>query len=234
MGSSPITPIRIPRGVRTLLIYGGTFDPPHRFHVEGPRAAARMFGPAREVAIVYVPASRNPLKDRGPQVSDTDRVAMLRLALRDAGPRGPRTLVWTDEINRATGLAPSYMVDTLRRLRSLVPARVTLRLLIGSDQVSRFHEWKSPRRVIALAEPLVMLRAPIDRVDRVFDVLDGAFWTTAERAAWCGRLAPTEPLEAASTEIRGLMARGRSEPRLRELLPPRVLRFIRERGLYRS
>lgn len=63
---------------RRRLLFGGTFDPPHRAHLELPRIAADAIG-ADEV--VYVPAARNPLKEDAEQSAADHRLRMLELAL---------------------------------------------------------------------------------------------------------------------------------------------------------
>lgn len=200
----PITPLRLPANVRHLVVYGGSFDPPHIFHTLMPLwvVASQMLGPAARA--LYVPAARSPLKPAGPVASDEHRLAMLKLALDLPGPRS----IWTDEIDRARWLRargrdePSYTIDTLRRLRSIVPARVNLRLLIGADQAAGFHRWKDYRAIIKLAEPIVLARAPIISVRDLYDRLDEDAWTRQERAAWCTRMAPNPIMPAASTGLR--------------------------------
>jgi hypothetical protein len=130
------------------------------------------------------------------------------------------------------------MIDTLRRLRSIVPRRVKLRLLIGSDQVRSFHRWKDPRAVIRLAEPLILARAPETTAGRVASALDHAFWTRAERRAWCSRLAPNFPLKESSTEIRDAIPGAPRDarrwdriPALRGVITP-VAKYIVAHNLY--
>src|SRR5690606_22048246 len=104
-----------------------------------------------------------------------DRLAMLRLALSEAGASegaADRIAIWTDEIDRERWAAeagaearPSYMVDTLRRAARAVgrggaagEAAPSLTLLIGADQALAFHCWAECREVLRLAEVVVMPR----------------------------------------------------------------------------
>lgn len=193
----------MPKAVRTLVVFGGSFDPPHFYHTIGPLSVvARLFG--AEGWILYVPAAASPLKKAGPHASDAHRLAMLKLALDLPGPRS----IWTDELDRAAWArahgvrrGPSYSIDTLRRLRSILPARVALRLLIGSDQAADFHKWKDARKIIEIAEPIVLVREPIVTACSLWSAL-GDNWTREEKVAWCRRLAPNFPLEQASTDLR--------------------------------
>lgn len=160
---APVTPLPLGPGARRVLLFGGTFDPPHTGHTRLPAAARDRLWPGRDDAwIVFVPAARSPHKTTAARASDEDRVAMLRRAAEGIA----RAVVWTDEIDRARWSAsrgveaPSYTVDTVDRAREVLPAapRIELRLLIGADQAAAFHRWRSPRRIIALAPPVVMSR----------------------------------------------------------------------------
>lgn len=201
---APITPLKLPRHVKTVIVFGGSFDPPHFMHVVAPiTTVVRMYGP-KEGWLLYVPAARNPHK-KSVVAPDDHRLAMLRLAIDIPGPRS----IWTDELDRAAAARangrkpePSYTIDTLRRLRRVLPKHVDLRLMIGSDQISDFHRWKEPREIIGLAEPLVLAREPMERVSSVYSMLDDTFWTREEKREWCTRVAPNFPLEAASTSVR--------------------------------
>lgn len=211
---APITPLSIPKDVRTLMVFGGSFDPPHFYHTIGPLSVmARLFG--QEAWLLYVPAATSPLKKAGPRVSDAHRLAMLKRALDVPGRRS----IWTDELDRAAWLRArgetpraSYTIDTLRRLRATIPRKVTLRLLIGSDQAADFHRWKDAREIIEIAEPVVMVREPIVTACSLWSALGDA-WTREEKVAWCRRIAPNFPHDAASTDLRDAIpgAPGRAE-----------------------
>lgn len=224
-----ITPLKVPASVTHLVVFGGSFDPPHAGHVDVPaQGVDRLYG--KGGWLLYVPAAQSPHKPSGPHASNADRLAMLTLALAGVS----RCSVWTDELDRPS-TTPSYTVGTLRRLRSIVPKRVTLRLLIGTDQVRAFHRWRSPRAIIRIAEPLVLARDPDVLARDILANLDPKFWTQAERAAWCSRLAPNDPLPAASTDLRAAIASAgpaawRAAPL--NLLNPAVADHIRDHGLY--
>lgn len=233
----PITPLKLPRAVRHVLVYGGSFDPPHFYHVVAPLMVVnRMYGD--EGWVLYVPAARNPQKTSG--TSDDHRLAMLRLGLDVPGRRS----IWTDELDRAAWLGErglsmaSYTIDTLRRLRSVLPAKVEMRLLIGSDQAANFHTWKDARKVIALAEPLVMARDPILTPSTLWSALDESYWTRSDRRAWCTRFAANFPMDPSSTSAREAIPGAPSDPKkwakrpgLSNIVTP-VARYIIEHNLY--
>jgi nicotinate-nucleotide adenylyltransferase len=223
----------VPAGVETVVVFGGSFDPPHFYHTLAPLSITmRLFGDGGW--LLYVPAARSPLKPSGPVASDAQRVAMLKLALDIPGRRS----IWTDEIDRARwqrrrgGESASYTVDTLRRLRSTLPKGVKLRLLIGGDQAAEFHRWKNCRAVIRLAEPLVMAREGVETVSQLYQCLRSDFWTREERAAWCRRMAPNFPMPASSTAVRERIPSAPRDPEQWEIVTTPVAEYIIRHQLY--
>lgn len=199
-----------------LLVFGGSFDPPHLAHVELPPMVAKRLDAD---AILYVPAARPPHKLDVVQTDARHRLAMLRLALRGRDD----ALVITDELDRGLD-EPSYTVDTLEALRRRIEPTAELRLLIGADQLRIFDTWRDARRVEELAEPAVMVRPPGTAASLLAALPDDA---TRER--WSPRLIELPPLNISSTHIREGVRRG--EP-IAHLVPAAVEAYIREHGLY--
>ena len=207
-----------PATCSTLLVYGGSFDPPHRAHIALPHAAAEQIGPLPGAGILYIPAGQPPHKSR-PMTAAHHRLAMLRLALEDSD----RAAISEIELNRA---GPSYTVDTLRQLHSQFPG-ATLRLLIGADMAAIFYQWRDPQAILELAEPLVMMRAPADNESLL------AMLPPGEAEAWRSRIVAVPPLDISSTELRTLLAAGDYQnPRLSAMLDAKVIQYIRVHHLY--
>jgi nicotinate-nucleotide adenylyltransferase len=200
-----------------LLVFGGTFDPPHLAHVALPPLAARRLGCGR---ILYVPAAINPFKSQDVVTPAEHRLAMLRLAL----DRVPDAEICSHELDRP---GPSYTVDTLETVCGQLEPGAELHLLIGSDQALVFEKWKSWRRILELSTPAVMVRPPLD---------EGAYrrrlaetYPADQAARWLGWTADVPYLDICATELRQRLAEGRD---VRGLLQPAVLAYIREHGLY--
>jgi nicotinate-nucleotide adenylyltransferase len=202
----------------SALLFGGSFDPPHRAHVALPRRVAEAVG-AQVVA--YLPAGRAPHKLDQEQTAPHHRLAMLRLALADE----PGTLILTDEIDRGPD-EPSYTVDTLERLHKSLGEGTRLRLLFGGDQLRIFDQWREPERIVELAEPVVMVRPP----DTAASLL-AALPDDAARAAWTSRLIEVPRMQVSSTRVRERVAGGQP---IDGLVAPPVARYIAEHGLYRA
>jgi nicotinate-nucleotide adenylyltransferase len=210
-----------------LGILGGTFDPVHNGHI-GLAEDVRRALALREVRLV---AAGDPPHRGGPVASGRDRVAMLRLAA--AGH--PGLVVDAREVARA---GKSYTVSTLEELRQEAPSRPLL-LIVGADAFLGVPTWHRWRELFTLAHVVVAARpgvdlAPsgelaaewrsrlVDRPDPLFSRPAGAIYEQA--------IAP-QPISA--TAIRAQLARGAAgREAVGRMLPPPVLRYIDQHGLY--
>jgi nicotinate-nucleotide adenylyltransferase len=179
-------------------ILGGTFDPVHNAHLAMAQAALDAL-PLGKVLFIPTgsPKYRNPARASG-----DDRVAMLRLALRE----NPKFEV--DERELRPG-ATGYTVDTLQALRSELED-ADLYLLMGADQYEKLGTWHRPHDVARLAKIAVFARPGI---------------TLTEKA----KLIPMEPMPISASEIRARAKRGED---LAALVPPPVANYIARHRLY--
>lgn len=202
-----------------LILFGGSFDPPHIAHVALPMAVRQAVGAD---TVAYIPAAKAPHKLDKVQTNPKHRLAMLRLALEDE----KHATVLTDELERGNTGKPSYTVDTLAGLRQVLSPDVILNLLIGADQVRIFDQWREPDRIIELAEPLVMVRPPDTR-----DSLLASLPDDSARAQWSPRLVDVPAMDISSTEIR---ERVTQDIPITGMVHPAVEAYIHEHGLYRN
>lgn len=220
----------LPPGCRTIILVGGTFDPVHLAHTLLPQAA-RAAAHLDDACLLYVPAARSPFKADAPRAGDSDRIAMLKLAIAAV----PHSSLWTDEIDRSHAThSPSYTIDTLHRLRSVIEPAVRLRLLLGADQAASFHKWREPRAIISLAPPIVMLRGS-DSDTLLSSLKASGFWNAQELNAWFASVVSIPLSPISSTLIRQALASpdpGNTDPA--EQLDPAVLRYIQSNRLYRN
>ncbi|MDA0295851.1 MAG: nicotinate (nicotinamide) nucleotide adenylyltransferase [Planctomycetota bacterium] len=237
IGDVRIRSVRKP-GAGSILIFGGSFDPPHRGHLTLPFEAAARLGCDE---VVFVPARVNPLKQETPPADPADRIRMLEAAIEHRKP-DPRSPVITARIDRreVDREGPSFTIDTLEAIQrellekagrdeNVARQQPQLRLLIGSDQALDFDRWRDWQKIIALAPPVVMPRPPETRTSLAakyrahFDSNLASRWST-----WTLDLAAEG---VSSTEIRRRLADGED---VSALLPEGVLKVITDRGLYRK
>jgi len=115
--------------------------------------------------------------------------------------------------------APSYTVDTLRRLRERRPKDRWF-LLVGSDSLDEFHTWREPEEILRLSILAVALRPGKGE--------DGLRRYARRRQV----VSLGNPgLDVSSTMVR---ARARSGRSLRYLVADPVAAYIARHGLYRS
>jgi nicotinate-nucleotide adenylyltransferase len=113
-------------------LYFGSFNPPHLGHVIVAHYAKEQIG-LDEVWFVVSP--NNPHKDPAILMDVVHRVNMTALALYDY----PHLKVDTTELELPV---PSYTCQTLLELQSKHPKN-EWHLILGEDNLSRFHEWRN-------------------------------------------------------------------------------------------
>ncbi|MBX3322995.1 MAG: nicotinate-nicotinamide nucleotide adenylyltransferase [Phycisphaeraceae bacterium] len=231
----PPTPLPVDPRSAELVLFGGSFDPPHRAHFAFARFVLETVPGS---SLIFVPAARSPHKSTGPIATGPQRVAMLEAGLSDLGlATDPRIGIWTDELDRAeSGSEPSYFVDTLCRARSLLPASVRVRFVIGSDQWCSLGDWREPHAILELAAPILLVRGA--SVETTPPAPPGpsappGSWSAAERLLFDRAVLPHQPrFDASSTQARALLANDPQCDDLDALLTPSVLHLAR--GIYRG
>lgn len=206
---------------RPIVIFGGSFDPPHRRHVEVARGVDALL---KAKQLLVIPAKRNPLRADAPRASDKDRMAMCALAFGDL----PDAVVLPIELERG---GPSFTIDTVREVLRMQDSggvmKGPIRLVVGSDQALNFRSWKDWEQLAGLATPAVVLRPPHARED--WPKLLAERMDEAWAARWLAWTLPIEPVDSSSTEARRRIAAG--EP-LGDRLLPAVEKYVRSAGLY--
>ena len=184
-------------------VFGGTFDPVHVAHVVAAVEVRRALALDR---MLLVPAG-DPWQKRGHVAAPAaDRLAMVAAAIE--GIEGLE--VCPIEVERP---GPSYTADTLDALSR--PGR-ELFLVVGADVAATLSTWTDVERIPRLATLVVVERA-------------GAAVTGPDFDGWRVEHVPIPHLDISSTDLRARAARGWP---LDGLVPPGVVRVIRERNLY--
>ena len=186
----------------------GTFDPPHNGHVE---IAAYMLEHAGldEVWLVITP--QNPFKVDTDISPSSHRVAMAGLAI--AGIKGLR--VSEDELALPQ---PNYTARTLEAFRQRWPQH-RFAVIMGSDNLAEFGQWKDPGLILAHHRVLVYLRP-------------GSMMHVGQ-AEYAGHanveLMDAPLMDLSSTRIRRAIREGQN---VEGKLPVAVLAYIQAHGLY--
>jgi nicotinate-nucleotide adenylyltransferase len=139
-----------------VALFGGSFDPPHHGHIAIATAAANVFDLDQ---VLFAPVGRQPLKPEGRSAPFADRLAMVELACR----ADPRFVASDLDVPRFDG-APNYTVETLTKLREMMP-EVRLFNLAGADSFLNLRRWHEPERLLELAEWIVVSRPGFSLAD---------------------------------------------------------------------
>lgn len=192
-------------------VLGGTFDPPHYGHLRLAEVAAEQLGLER---VLFVPNHCPPHKPPAEVSPAEHRAVMTELACAEH----PRLWVSRLELERP---GPSYSIDTLRELRRCAGEQAELFFLVGLDSALELPTWREPEAILGEATVVAAPRAGCD-------------WAALPEAIgrqWAARVRRLEmpPVEVSSTQVRELLATGRSA---RYLLPPAVEAYARKHELY--
>jgi nicotinate-nucleotide adenylyltransferase len=142
-----------------VALFGGTFDPVHRGHINVARAAQQAFGLGR---IYFVPADIQPLKQKQPVTPYYHRYAMLALATREDKAFLPSLMEAPGEESRRT---PSFTIDTVRRFRATLALSDRLFFLIGIDAFLGIANWREPEALLREVEFIVASRPGFSLAD---------------------------------------------------------------------
>lgn len=188
-------------------VFGGTFDPIHRTHVDIGRAALNHKGLDRVLFVV----SADPPHKGGDEITPADdRYAMVEAALASEPGLEPCDL----ELHRE---GPSYTADTMKALRALYPD-AGFYLIIGQDALIDLPGWHSPQGILDEAHLLVLPRPSEERP--IPAALDGHY-----------EMLPFAESLMSSTEVRRRLAEGDAAT---DSLPPAVFDIVKKRGLYHA
>ena len=186
--------------MKNIVIYGGGFDPIHNGHLNMAINASNKL----DAEVFFVPAHVSVWKETS-NVLDDDKVKMIELAIKDSG--NPRLHISLFEIESKE--ATNYSIDTVKHFKETYPDS-KLYLLIGTDQVNKFHKWKECDEIAEMAQ-IVLFERPgydldQDNIER-FNI----------------RILKGDLVDVASTDVR----------ECRNLnVPFSVLKYIIERELY--
>ena len=188
-------------------LFGGSFNPPHVAHQIVAEIARDQFDFEE---VWWIPNATPPHKSSDELAGVEHRLAMTeRIVSEHSAFR-----LCDIEVKRA---GVSYTVETIRALQDRHP-ETTFGLLIGSDSLDHFANWKCSEE-IADRVPLVVYKRP----GGIGEVAEPRF---ANRVHFVS--APV--MEVSGTEIRSRCRSGRS---IRYLVPDSVRTYIEEHDLYR-
>lgn len=216
---------------RRIGIYGGTFNPIHRGHLQAAREVAGALDLER---VIFVPSAQPPHKthdDQDPIAPARDRLRWVKASIASE----PLFELNDLELERS---GASYSIDTLRTLvGEFAPARLVF--ILGHDAFIEMGSWKDPCGILQLVDLVVVSRPPatLDHLDQWLPEFARELVEIAEdgRSACC-RTSDTridvlaiDALDVSASEVRSRLARGES---IAKLVPEPVCEAIVSSGHY--
>jgi nicotinate-nucleotide adenylyltransferase len=209
--------LQLQSAIMRIGYFGGSFDPPHLGHLAIARAAADKFSLD---CVLFVPTGIQPLKPDGPAASFEDRLAMVTLICALQPPQSSPRFEPSTLDEPLPNAAPNYTVDTLTRLRDKLPPTDTLFAIVGADTFLGLPRWRSPDKLLSLADWIVVSRPG-------FSHIDASSYTPAEMQRIHLLEGVQEP--ASATSIRTLLLAGSD---CKDSLPAAILDYIHLHHLY--
>jgi nicotinate-nucleotide adenylyltransferase len=205
-------------------VFGGTFNPVHYGHL---RSALELVERLQLEQLRLMPSASPPHRD-APECSAERRAAMVELAVSGE----PRLVCDAREMQRP---GKSYTIDSLIELRGELGTRQGLCMVLGCDAVQDIATWHRWQELLDWAHIVIIARPgwQLPRAGKLAQWLKAHQLESPEllRQRPCGGIVIEElrPLAISSTEIRDLLASGRSA---RYLMPQSVLDYIQTHTLY--
>ncbi len=196
-----------------LGIYGGTFSPPHKGHIE---AALAFCTQMKLDKLLIIPANLPPHKEIFDNTSAGDRISMCKLAFSSI----ENAEISDIEIKRG---GKSYTYLTLEELSK---DGDELYLLCGTDMILTFDLWKNFARIFELAIICYARRECDEQIGYEIDEKVSEY-----RKKYGARIVKIEHkvVEISSTEIRSAIANGDATA----LLDEQTIGYIENGGLYK-
>lgn len=194
--------------MKSIGLFFGSFNPIHLGHTQ---LAEYIFEYSGVDEIWYIVSPRNPLKEQSELIDEHLRFRLIEMAT-----EGKDYLKVSDiEFNMPK---PSYTINTLQALSEKYPEDNFI-LLIGSDNMQIFDQWKDYQTILNEYSILVYPRKdfdyePFEEIYPDMQILEEAPF-----------------FEISSTDIRELIKNNQDAS---QWLHPDVYQFIKENNLYKN
>lgn len=224
---------------RRVGLFGGTFDPPHRGHLEIVR---EVLNQDLVDEVIVLPAAIPPHKLKCNVSPATYRLLMTELAFADIDG----VQVSDYELQNTEPSYTLYTVDHFRQVLSRSDEELDLYFIVGADSLRDFHLWHQPEKILKRAKLLVLNRPDVEQ-DLLLEVKKK--WNKVREGAVVFCQMEDQPFSSTSLRsriqeiwqeygnfpmgaLRSLEMEERFQQEFSEAILPKVLRFVLDQGLY--
>jgi nicotinate-nucleotide adenylyltransferase len=204
-------------------LFGGTFDPIHRGHLQ---IAQELIDTLPLKAIHFIPNKSPTYRDK-PEASADHRLAMAQIAT----AKNPQFIVNDIEMKR-TG--PTYTIDTITRIHQETPDQPFC-LILGNDAFSIMNTWHGWGKIPELVHLIIINRPGITlpNLPWMHDLLekrntDNIQNLSSQPGGYVFQHT-IKPIAMSATKIRQQLNAGTD---LSDQLTPEVISYIRQHHLY--
>ncbi|MBN4083301.1 nicotinate-nucleotide adenylyltransferase [Mycoplasma sp. CSL10137] len=184
-------------------IYGGSFDPIHKGHIQIAKDVISELGLDK---LLIVPTYQSPFKNKS-GVKTEDKINMINLVLEDK----MELCLFEAKRNNI-----SYTIDTVKYLKNKYK-NDELYLIIGSDNLPKLNKWKDIETISTLTKIVVVRRS------RTINKLN--------LKRYNGVLLKNKLYDYSSTDFKKGFSIIENE-KVFSYLDPKVMNYIQEKGLY--
>ena len=138
---------------KSIGIFGGSFDPPHKGHVEISKISLKLI---KLKKVYWIIAKKNPFKNKT-FFSLSKRIQMSKKVLKKY--KNIEVYYLDDKIKS------SRMIKVINYIKK-VKKQNDLYLILGSDNLLNFHKWTSWKKIVKLTKLVVFSRKGYDRKSR--------------------------------------------------------------------
>ena len=135
---------------KTIGLFGGSFDPPHKGHVEISKISLKKI---KLKKIYWIITKKNPFKKK-PFFSLKQRISKSKKAVKKY--KRIKVLYLDDKIKS------SHTINVINYFRKIKKQK-DLCLILGSDNLLNFHKWKSWKKIVKLTKLIVFSRKGYDK-----------------------------------------------------------------------
>jgi len=190
--------------MKNVGLFGGSFNPIHRGHLENIRKALEIVD---EVWII--PCGKHAFMKE--LVDAKDRIKMIKSSLKELGKEEKKRIkINSIELNKE---GKSYTTETLRELMNRYQHKFYL--IIGTDLLKDINKWKSYEELTKITEFIIIKRGGYKMINtgkmKIFKELK------------------CETRRISSTEVRKRIKKGMF---VKDLLPREIEEYIKKKGLY--
>jgi nicotinate-nucleotide adenylyltransferase len=135
---------------KTIGIFGGSFDPPHKGHVEISKISLKKI---KLKKIYWIVTKKNPFKKK-PFFSLKKRISKSKKAVKKY--KRIQVLYLDDKIKSSNTInVINYFIKTKKQKN--------LCLILGSDNLLNFHKWTNWKKIVKLTKLVIFSRKGYDK-----------------------------------------------------------------------